>query len=67
MHRTSSREQLLHKVVEVAPEKLHRNQSIRNRKQVLFIAKGEKAGTSREKCQKKKIPAIKRLEYAESI
>lgn len=67
MHRTNSRELLLHKVVEVAPERWHRNKSIRNRKQVLLIAKGEKAGTSKEKSQKI-IPDIKRiLEYAESI
>lgn len=67
MHRTNSREELLHKVVEVAPERWHLNQSSRNRKQVLFIAKGEKTGTSREKSPKI-IPDIKRiLEYAESI
>lgn len=67
MHRTDSREELLHKVVEVAPERWHLNQSSRNRKQVLFIAKRDKAGTSREKSQKI-IPDVKRmLEYAESI
>lgn len=65
MHWTNSREQLLHKVVEVAPERQHlnRSQSSRNRKQVLFIPNGEKAGTSREKSQKI-IPDISRiLEY----
>lgn len=53
MHWTNSREQLLHKVVEVAPERQHlnRSQSSRNRKQV-FIPNGEKAGTSGEKSQK---------------
>lgn len=67
MQGSNSREQLLHKVVEVAPERQHLNQSSRKRKQVLFIAKGEKAGTSREKSQKI-IPDIKSiLEYAESI
>lgn len=65
MHWTNSREQFLHKVVEVAPERQHlnRSRSSRNRKQVLFIPNGEKAGTSREKSQKI-IPDISRiLEY----